>query len=89
MLFNAIGRDSEALETSLSILSPGRKMTIEKFAVDMHEAYISVIKSECPNADVVIDRFHLSMKINETFDKVRRSEFKLAKENKDNLSRKC
>ena len=87
VLFNAIGRDSEALETSLSILSPGRKMTIEKFAVDMHEAYISVIKSECPNADVVIDRFHLSMKINETFDKVRRSEFKLAKENKDNLSR--
>lgn len=87
VLFNAIGRDSEALETSLSILSEGRKMTIENFAVDMHEPFISVIKTECPNAKVCIDRFHLAQKVNESFDKVRRSEFKLAKENKDSLSR--
>jgi len=87
VLFNAIGRDSEALETSLSILSEGRKMTIENFAVDMHEPFISVIKSECPNARICIDRFHLAQKVNEAFDKVRRSEFNLAKEKKDNLSR--
>ncbi len=87
VLFNAIGRGSEALETSLSILSEGRKMSIEKFAVDMHEPFISVIKTECPNAEVCIDRFHLAQKVNEAFDKVRRSEFKLAKENKDSLSR--
>ena len=87
VLFNAIGRDSRALETALSILSEGRKMTIENFAVDMHEPFISVIKTECPNAKVCIDRFHLAKKLNEAFDKVRRSEFKLAKEQKDQLSR--
>lgn len=87
VLFNAMGRDSEALETSLSILSEGRKMTIENFAVDMHESFISVIKTECPNAKICIDRFHLTQKVNEAFDKVRRSEFKLAKETKDNVSR--
>ena len=87
VLFNAMGRDSEALETSLSILSEGRKMSVEKFAVDMHQPFIAVIKTECPNAEVCIDRFHLAQKVNEAFDKVRKSEFKLAKENNDSLSR--
>lgn len=86
VLFNAMGRDSEALESALSVLSEGRKMSIEKFAVDMHDPFIAVIKTECPNAQVVIDRFHLAQKVNETFDKIRKSEFKLAKQNKDSLS---
>ena len=80
VLFNSVGRDSKALRTALSILSPGQKLTIEKFAVDMHEAFISVIRHECPNAQVCIDRFHLAQKVNEAFDKVRRSEFKKARE---------
>jgi len=87
VLFNAIGRDSVALETSLSILSLGQKMAVENFAVDMHDGFISVIKDECPNAKICVDRFHLAQKANEAFDKVRRSEFKKAKQNKDKLSR--
>ncbi len=86
VLFNAMGRDSEALETSLSVLSSGRKLSVEHFAVDMHEAFISVIKTECPNAKICVDRFHLVQKVNEAFDKVRRSEFRKAKEKKDELS---
>jgi transposase len=87
VLFNALGRDSESLETSLGILSEGRLMTVEKFAVDMHDPFIAVIKTECPNAEVVIDRYHLAEQVNKAFDKVRRSEFNLAKKNNDNLSR--
>jgi transposase len=87
VLFNAMGRDSEALETSLSILSDGQKLAVENFAVDMHDAFISVIKTECENANICIDRFHLAQKANEAFDKVRRSEFKKAKETNDKLSR--
>jgi transposase len=83
VLFNSLGRDSNALTTALSILSKGQKMTVENFAVDMHEAFISVIKKECPNANICIDRFHLAQKVNEAFDKVRRSEFKKAKEEKN------
>lgn len=86
VLFNAMGRDSAALKTALSVLSKGQKLTVENFAVDMHEAFISVIKTECPNAKVNIDRFHLVQKVNEAFDKVRRSEFKKAKENKDEFN---
>lgn len=83
VLFNAVGRDSEALKTALSVLSKGQKLTVENFAVDMHEAFISVIKTECPNAEICVDRFHLVQKVNEAFDKVRRSEFRKAKETND------
>ncbi len=61
-------------------------MTVEKFAVDMHEAFISTIEKECPHAEVCIDRFHLVQKVNEAFDKVRKFEFKKAKECKDEFS---
>jgi transposase len=86
VLFNALGRDSAALQTALKVLSKGQKLSVEHFAVDMHEAFITVIKTECPNAEVCIDRFHLAQKVNEAFDKVRRSEFKIAKASKDNFT---
>lgn len=87
VLFNGPGRDGKALSTALSILSPGQLLAVEKFAVDMHEAFISVIKQRCSNADVVIDRFHLAQKINEAFDKLRKTEFRKAKDNKNGLVR--
>jgi transposase len=87
VLFNAVGRDSEALKTALSVLSKGQKLTVENFAVDMHEAFITVIEDECPNAEVCVDRFHLVQKVNEAFDKVRRSEFKKARDNKDEFNK--
>jgi transposase len=87
VLFNAMGRDSEALETSLSILSDGQKLAVENFAVDMHDAFISVIKTECENANICIDSFHIAQKANEAFDNFIRSEFKKAKETNDKLSR--
>jgi transposase len=46
-----------------------------------------VIKAECPNAEVCVDRFHLVQKVNEAFDKVRRTEFQRARENQDQFSR--
>ena len=86
VLFNAVGRDSAALTTAMSILSKGQKMAVEHFAVDMHDAFIAVAKTELPNAHICVDRFHLAQKVNEAFDKVRRFEFKKAKENKDNFN---
>jgi len=86
VLFNAPGRGSMSLTTAMSLISKGKKLSVEFFAVDMHEAFITVIKKECPNAQVCIDRFHLVQKVNEAFDKVRKSEFKKAQENKDQFN---
>ena len=83
VLFNGPGRDSESLRQAMLILSPGQLLAVEQFAVDMHEAFITVIKEKCPNAEVVIDRFHLAQKVNEAFDKLRKSEFRKAQKRKD------
>lgn len=83
VLFNAMGRDSQALINAMRVLSSGQKLAVEKFAVDMHEPFIAAIKQECPRAQVVIDRFHLAQKINEAFNLLRKSEFKKARQNKN------
>jgi len=85
VISNALGRDSVALEETLLKLTPEQLDTVEHFSVDMHDPFIAVIKTECSNAEIAIDRFHLVQKANEAFDKVRRSEFRLAREQKDNF----
>jgi transposase len=79
VLANSLGRDSAALEDCLLKLSPEQLLSVTKFAVDMHEPFMAVIRTECPNADICVDRFHLAQKVNEAFDKVRKEEFKKAK----------
>ena len=86
VLSNAFGRDSAALEDCLLKLSPEQLLTVKKFAVDMHEPFMAVIRTECPNADICVDRFHLAQKVNEAFDKVRRTEFKKARENNNEFT---
>ena len=86
VLANCIGRDSEALEDCLLKLSPEQLLKVKSFSVDMHEPFISVIRSECPNAEISIDRFHLAQKVNEAFDKVRRAEFKKARDQNDSFT---
>jgi hypothetical protein len=83
VLFNGPGRDGNALATAMSILSPGQLLAVERFAVDMHDPFFITIKKKCPNAQICVDRFHLAQAVNKAFDKVRRSEFSLAKESKN------
>ena len=87
IISNAFGRDSVAIEECLLKLSPSQLLSVEKFAVDMHEPFMMVIRTECPNADICVDRFHLAQKVNEAFDKVRRAEFKKAREQSDEFTK--
>jgi len=86
VLANAFGRDSVAIEECLLKLSPEQLLSVKKFAVDMHEPFMTVIRTECPNADICVDRFHLVQKVNEAFDKVRRSEFKKARQDNNEFT---
>lgn len=83
ILFNGSGRDSRALEDSLSVLSPGQKLAVEYCAVDLHDPFIQAIKKHLPNAQVCIDRFHLVQNINKCIDAVRKEEFKKAQSKND------
>jgi len=86
VLANAFDQDSAALEDCLLKLSPEQLLTVKKFAADMHEPFMAVIRTECPNADISVDRFHLAQKVNEAFDNVRRAEFKKARENNNEFT---
>lgn len=86
VIANALGRDSISLEECLLKLSPEQLLSVKKFAVDMHEPFMLVIRSECPNADICVDRFHLAQKVNEAFDKVRKTEFKKAKDSNNEFA---
>lgn len=81
VLFNAQGRGESSLNQAFAVLSPGQKLAVEQVAVDMHDPFMCAIRSNCPNALIVIDRFHLAQKINQTFDKLRRAEFRIAEQN--------
>ena len=87
VISNALGRDQESLEECLLKLTDEQLDSVKEFSVDMHEPFLSVIRTECPNAKISVDRFHLAQKVNEAFDKVRRSEFRKAREKKDEFSK--
>ncbi len=87
VISNAFGRDSVSLEECLLKLSPEKLLSVKKFAVDMHEPFMTVIRTECQNAEICVDRFHLVQKVNEAFDKVRRSEFNKASEDSNKFTK--
>jgi len=58
------------------VLSLGQKERILWASTDMSDAYIEAIKAHCPNAKLVIDRFHLVKKLNEAVDEVRKEEWR-------------
>ena len=83
ILSTAMGRDSKALKICLDVLTNPQKLSIIFFAVDMHDPFIKVIKKYCTNAEICVDRFHLSQHVNDDFDWVRKHEFSLAKKQND------
>lgn len=83
VLSNAMGRSGSSLEECLKTLTDPQKLSIQFFAVDMHDPFIEVIKKQCPNAEICVDRYHLAENVNKCFDKVRRLEFKKAEANND------
>ncbi len=78
----------------LAILPNRKKKTVVKFlrsipkplrqsihtvCSDMWKAYISAVKIVLPNADIVVDRFHIAQKYHQAADKLRAKELKRLK----------
>lgn len=58
-------------------LSVDQKKRVQWASCDMSQTYIQAIKDHCPNATLVIDRFHLVKALNEAVDEVRKEEWRL------------
>ena len=59
-------------------LSDYQKQWIEWACCDMSETYIGAINEHCPNAQLVLDRFHIAKALNAALDEVRKEEWRKA-----------
>lgn len=59
-------------------LSDYQKARIQTACCDMSQAYIGAIKDHCPNAALVLDRFHIVKALNEAVDAVRKQQWREA-----------
>jgi len=57
-------------------LSDDQKKRIKWASCDMSRAYIEAIKDHCPNATLVIDRFHIVKALNQAVAEVRKEEWR-------------
>lgn len=57
-------------------LSDGQKARIRWASCDMSRAYTEAIQHHCPNATLVIDRFHVVKALNEAVDEVRKEQWR-------------
>ncbi|WP_419649996.1 transposase [Thiolapillus sp.] len=66
------------------VLTPEQRAQVTAVALDMWQAYANVVSQALPKADIVHDRFHISQRLNDAVDSVRRAENKALNKTGDN-----
>ncbi|MES0447820.1 MAG: ISL3 family transposase [Desulfobacterales bacterium] len=73
------GKAKETIESFFSNeLSHFQRKRIVSACCDMSETFIGAIEKWCPNATLVLDRFHIVKSLNEAVDEVRKEEWREA-----------
>ena len=68
------GRNEEAIRPFLRLLA--KKATrLKGIGIDMSASYASAIKKHLPNIAIIFDRFHVTKLLNDTIDRIRRTEY--------------
>jgi len=71
------GKEKETIEGFFTErLSKYQRERIQWASCDMSETYIGAIKEYCPNATLVLDRFHIVKGLNTAMDEVRKGEWR-------------
>lgn len=83
VIWNAKGRKAEILDQYYESIGKDKCEQIQSVAMDGARTYISSSKRYAINALIVYDKFHLSQKLNQAVDSVRKLELQKARENKD------
>lgn len=73
------GKGRETIDRFFTdVLSPYQKAQIQWACCDMSEAYMGAIQAHCPNATMVLDRFHIVKALNAAVDEVRKEQWRIA-----------
>jgi transposase len=75
------GKGRETIDRFFTgVLSADQRAQIERACCDMSEAYMGAIQTHCPNATMVLDRFHIVKALNAAVDEVRKEQWRIASE---------
>jgi len=74
VIWVSASRRAEALEQFFEILGPDACKDIKVVATDQHDGYTQATEKYCPQAVVVLDRFHLVKNFNEALNEDRKDE---------------
>jgi len=73
------GKGRESIDTFFEqALSTYQKGRVQAACCDMSEAYMGAIRDHCPNAALVLDRFHVVKALNDAVDEVRKEQWRSA-----------
>ncbi len=73
------GKKRETIDVFFNeVLSDYQKEHIQWACCDMSEAFMGAIKAHCPNATLVLHRFHIVKALNAAVDEVRKEQWRLA-----------
>ncbi len=67
------GNKRESLEAFFRKLTEQQKSSIKTVNTDMAKAYIAAIQGELPEADIIIDKYHLVNLLNQAIDSLRKT----------------
>lgn len=73
-------RRKETVKRFLASIPEPLKATIEQVCTDMYEGFVNAAEEELPEADRVVDRFHVAKAYRGCADELRKQEFKRLKE---------
>ncbi len=88
VIWIGVGRKKETLDSFFAELGHVKYANITEVVMDMWDPYIASVREHCQNADIVFDKFHVSKKVNEALDAVRKKEFSKADEEERKLMKK-
>jgi hypothetical protein len=79
VVFAAEGKDQDTWAKFVEALEKhnGHRHAITQASMDMSAAYQAGVRENCPNAQVVFDKFHVIKNANHAVEKVRRAEVRL------------
>ena len=81
VISNHPGRGQKSAENCFRWLSKSQRRQASGVAMDQHDPYLKATRLMCPNADIVLDRFHIAKLFNETMDDFRKYQLELAQDN--------
>lgn len=77
VILNVPGRNQASAEACLLGLSPEQRQSAQTFATDLHDAFHNAVKKHCPQAKIILDRFHLMKLFNEAMNDFRKRQVQL------------